>query len=118
MEPPVSSHGQFEGHLVVLDIVFAHVDIVTVGRDIVQGFALKLRRFSLCDMFPYVSGLSKFSSYPGQILFALRNGNAGKNGLEMFHSGLHVLSLDRQCFRSPLKLRISVKILHGHFLSR
>ena len=39
MEPPVVAGGYFEGQLVILEIIFAHIHMVAVGGDIVEGAA-------------------------------------------------------------------------------
>ena len=47
VEPPVISRGNLEGQLLVLVIVLAHIDVETVGGQVVEGTAGDLRLLSL-----------------------------------------------------------------------
>lgn len=34
VEPPVIASGEFEGQLIILEVIFAHIDVVTVISDV------------------------------------------------------------------------------------
>ena len=39
MKPPVVSGGQAEGQLIILIVIFSHIDVKAVAADIVEGAA-------------------------------------------------------------------------------
>ena len=118
MKPPVGSNCEFEGQLVILDIVPADIDVVTVRGYVVIGFTLELYGLSLYVMLSDIACLGKLPSDPCKILFALCYPDAGKDRFEMLKALLHILSLHRKCFSGSLELCISVKIFYGILLCR
>ena len=63
MEPPVGARSQFEGNIVVLQIVFAHIDVVAVAAHIVHDAgSLGSWLFALLETFLKIARVFHFLS--------------------------------------------------------
>ena len=83
VEPPVVAGGEFEGQLVILKVILAHIHMKAVTADIVKGTAGDpgfLRAAFSAD----VTALDQFLLDLHQIFFLHGDIQGRQNGLQMF----------------------------------
>ena len=83
MEPPVISFGKLEGQLIILKIIFSHIHMETIRRNIVERFGSDLRAFAAGRTFADITGFHQFFADLGQILLLKRNIKSCLDGAQM-----------------------------------
>ena len=118
MKPPVTAVCYFESEFFVLKVVFAHIDIKTVGRNIMKGSAGGAFLFILAGMFFDIAAGDEFLSDLGQIGFCHGKIHTHQDRVQMFNLILCFLQKGRQGFFCPFELPIAVKIFFRVFCRR
>ena len=115
MEPPVISIGEGEGELVILKIIFSHIHMISVAREIVHGFVCKLYLF-LRKLPAYIAALNQFFLDLRQVSLTSCNVQRCADGFQVGDVIACFFDQPRECLKSPLLLVISGKIFLRIFL--
>ena len=83
VKPPVVAGSQFKCQFVVLEIVFAYIDVETVGADIVEGTARDLCLFRSA-LSADIAAFDQFFLDLDKVFFLHGDVQGGGNGFQMF----------------------------------
>ena len=81
MEPPVAAGGEAESQLLVLIIIFSHIDVIAVAADIMEGNACDFHLLCTAAALPAdISAFDQLLADLYQILLLLRDVQGGADG--------------------------------------
>ena len=115
MEPPVISHGKIKGQLVVLEIIFPHIHMVSVAGNVVERCVPDLYFFA-GKLALDVSGLRQFFFDSGEIVLSQGNVQGSLDGFQISDIVLCLLTQFGQCLKGPFLLIVFGKIPLSVFL--
>ena len=112
MKPPVIAGGELEGEFVVLEVVFAHIDMEALPADIVKRPAGDFY-FPGAALAADVAALDQLLLDLGQVLLPESDVESGLDGFQMIDLVLHSKGQGRECLVGPFQLSVFVKIFFG-----
>ena len=117
VEPPVVPVGEFEGKLVVLEVVFPHIDMKTVAAHIVEGLTGDFYFFGAA-LSADIAALDQLLTDLHQIFLLHGDVQSGKDGFQMFDLFTDLNGQFRQRFIGSFELSVFIKIFLCVFLRR
>ena len=87
VKPPVVSAGEPEGQILVLVIIFAYIDVITVRGNVMEGLTCNLGPFVAWSAFLYISILHQFFFDLHQIVFSQGNIQGGADRFQVIDLG-------------------------------
>ncbi len=113
MKPPVTSRGKFKRQVIVLVIVLADINIISIRRNIMKRVAFRRHLFIFA---PAHAAFDKpiidqflFDLY--KVFFLTGNIKCSQDGVQMFKKIFCFRDLGRDGLKCPFELIISVKIM-------
>ena len=118
MEPPVISCGKFKGQLIILVVVFSHINIVSIAGNIVEGFGFHLHfgTFFVSVVALYIAVFHQLFLDLGKVALLSGNVQGIGDGFQMFDLAGGVCNLNLQSFLSTFQLTVTIEILLGILL--
>ena len=115
MEPPVISSCELESQLIILEIVFAHIDIKTVAGYVVErlGFRLGFLAFLVGVVTFDIAVLGELFLDLGKVTFRSGNIQSIGDGFQMGDLTFRICDLLCDSFFGTLQLSVFIKIFFG-----
>ena len=115
MEPPVISSCELESQLIILEIVFAHIDIKTVTGYVVErfGFRLGFLAFLVGVVTFDIAVLGELFLDLGKVTFRSGNIQSIGDGFQMGDLTFRICDLLCDSFFGTLQLSVFIKIFFG-----
>ena len=117
VEPPVVAGGKFKGQFIVLEIIFSHIDIVTVGGAVMEGAGGDLYLFPRI-LSADIAGICLFFLHLYQILLRVCQILEGLDRFQLIQICFCLLNQFGQRFIGSFQLAVFIKIPLGIFLGR
>ena len=117
VEPPVAAGGEFEGELVVLEIIFSHIDMEAVAAYIVERLASDFNFFTAASSADIAAFHQLFTDLY-EILLLHGDIQCGKDGFQMGDFFFYLHGQLRERFVGPLHLSVFIKVFFSILLRR